>query len=200
MTPDERLRAWVCLAATEGLGSRALHALLTAFGSPEAVLDASATSLELHVPARIARALRGGGDAGQETLAWAATPGNHLLTWDDPDYPGTLLDVGDAPVLLYYKGRRGLLNAPAIAMVGSRNASPAVIRIAEEFAEALAAAGLTVVSGLALGIDAAAHRGALRAGPAGGSTIAIIGTGIDRVYPPRNRDIAHQLAEQGGIL
>ena len=202
MTPDERLRAWVRLAAAEGLGSRNLHALLSAFGAPEAVLDASAAELEQHVPARIARAIKSGGEgaAAAPALAWASLLGNHLLTWDDPDYPKALLDIGDAPALLYYKGRRELLNAPAIAMVGSRNASPAGIRTAEEFAEALAAAGLMIVSGLALGIDAAAHRGGLRAGPRGGSTIAIIGTGVDRVYPPRNRDIAHQLAEQGGIL
>lgn len=202
MTPDERLRAWVSLAAAEGLGSRHLHALLSAFASPEAVLDASTAALEQHVPARIARAIKSGGKgaAAAPALAWASLPGNHLLTWDDPDYPKALLDIGDAPVLLYYKGRRELLNAPAIAMVGSRNASPAGIRTAEEFAEALAGAGLTIVSGLALGIDAAAHRGALRAGLRGASTIAIIGTGVDRVYPPRNRDIAHQLAEQGGIL
>jgi DNA processing protein len=202
MMPDERLRAWVRLAAVDGLGNRNLHALLTAFGSPDAVLDASSASLELHVPARIARAINSGGDSAQvaPALAWANLPGNHLLTWDDTDYPRALLDIDDAPVLLYYKGRRSLLNAPAIAIVGSRNASPAGIKTAEEFAEALAVAGLTVISGLALGIDAAAHRGGLRAGPRGGSTIAIVGTGIDRIYPPRNRELAHQIAEQGGIL
>jgi DNA processing protein len=200
--PDERLRAWVRLAVVDGLGSRNLHALLTAFGSPEAVLDASSASVEQHVPARIARAIKNGDASGHaaRALAWAAAPGNHLLTWDDADYPKALLDIGDAPVLLYYKGRRNLLNAPAIAIVGSRNASPAGIKTAEEFAEALAAAGLTVISGLALGIDAAAHRGGLRAGLRSGSTVAIIGTGIDRIYPPRNRELAHQIAEQGGIL
>lgn len=202
MMPDERLRAWVRLAVVDGLGGRDLHALLTALGSPEAVLDASSASLEQHVPARIARAIKTGGDSGQggPALAWATEPGNHLLTWDDADYPQALLDIGEAPVLLYYKGRRSLLNAPAIAIVGSRNASPAGIKTAEGFAEALAAAGLTVISGLALGIDAAAHRGGLRAGPRSGSTLAIIGTGIDRIYPPRNRELAHQIAAQGGIL
>ena len=202
MMPDERLRAWVRLAGAEGLGSRTLHALLTAFGSPEDVLDASSAALELHVSARIARAIRNGDDSGlaARALDWSALPGNHLLSWDDPDYPRALLDIGEAPVLLHYKGRRELLNAPAIAMVGSRNASPSGIKTAEEFAEALASAGLTVISGLALGIDAAAHRGGLLAGPRGGSTVAVIGTGIDRIYPPRNRELAHRLAEQGGIL
>jgi DNA processing protein len=202
MMHDERLRAWIRLAAVDGLGDRNLHALLSAFGLPEAVLDASISSLEQHIPSRIARAIKGGGDPRlcESIFAWASALGNHLLTWDDADYPKALLDINDAPVLLYYKGRRNLLNTPAIAIVGSRNASPAGIKTAEEFAEALAAAGLTVISGLALGIDAAAHRGGLRAGPRSGSTIAVIGTGIDRVYPPRNRELAHQIAEQGGIL
>src|SRR5207249_1674269 len=111
-----------------------------------------------------------------------------------------LLQVGEAPALLYYKGRPELLNRPSIAIVGSRNGSPAGIRTAEEFAEALAGAGLTVVSGLALGIDAAAHRGGLRAGPRGGSTIAVIGTGIDRIYPAANGPLARQIAADGGML
>ena len=202
MPPDERLRAWIRLAAIEGLGSRGLAALLGAFGSPEAVLAAPSAALERHVAARVAQAIRSANHppASQPELEWAAEPGNHLLTWDDPDYPQPLLDIGDAPVLLYYKGRRELLNAPAIAVVGSRNASPSGIKTAEEFAEALAIAGLTIVSGLALGIDAAAHRGGLRAGAAGGSTIAVIGTGIDRIYPPRNRDLAHRISGAGGIL
>ena len=202
MMSDERLRAWVKLAAVDGLGNRALHALLTAFGSPEAVFRESSSSLEQHVPARTARAIRSDDTLGRVAppIAWASLPGNHLLTWDDADYPKGLLDIGDAPVLLYYKGRRELLNAPAIAIVGSRNGSPAGIKTAEEFAEALATAGLTIISGLALGIDAAAHRGGLRASLRGGSTIAVIGTGIDRIYPPRNRELAHQIAAHGGIL
>ena len=119
MMPDARLRAWVRLAAVDGLGGRNLHALLTAFGSPEAVLDASSASLEQYVPAQIVRAIKSGGVSGRgaPALAWATVPGNHLLTWDDADYPKALLDIGDAPVLLYYKGRRNLLNAPAIAIV-----------------------------------------------------------------------------------
>ncbi|MEP7083148.1 MAG: DNA-processing protein DprA [Betaproteobacteria bacterium] len=202
MQPDERLRAWVHIAAADGLGSRGVAALLGAFGSPEGVLAASTTALERLVSPGAARALRtpAAPEALGQVLEWAAVPGNHLLTWDDPDYPRSLLEIGDAPVLLYYKGRRELLNVGAVAVVGSRNASPAGIRTAESFAEALAAAGLTIVSGLALGIDAAAHRGGLQAGASGGSTIAVIGTGIDRIYPPRHRDLAHRIAAEGGIL
>ncbi len=203
MVPDRRLRAWVDLASVEALGNRDLHRLLTAFGSPEGVFDATVASLSSHVSAVLAQEIRGGNGGAERAAAaidWAAEPGNHLLTWDDPDYPKALLDIGDAPCLLYYKGRRDLLNAPALAVVGSRNASPSGTRTAEEFAEALAAAGLTIVSGMALGIDSAAHRGAMRAGPLGGSTVAVVGTGIDRIYPPRNRTLAHQIAEQGGLL
>lgn len=202
MTPDTRLQAWLRLAAIDGLGSRNLHALLTAYGSPEAVLNASSSSLEEHVPVRIARSIKSGAETehAARAMAWSAEPGNSLLTWDDADYPRALLDVGEAPVLLYYKGRRELLNVPALAIVGSRNASPTGVKTAEEFAEALASAGLTIISGMALGIDTAAHRGGLRAGPRSASTVAIIGTGIDRIYPPRNRELAHRIAEQGGIL
>jgi len=202
MIPDGRVRAWVTLAFVDQLGDRELHALLTGFGSPEAILEATPASLSRSVSTLLAEAIHSGArdDEVDRTLAWGAESGNHLLTWDDPDYPKSLLEIGESPVLLFYKGRRDLLNATSLAIVGSRNASPAGIRTAEEFAQALSAAGLTIISGLALGIDAAAHRGGLAAGPQGGSSIAVVGTGIDRIYPPANRPLAHQIAEQGGIL
>ena len=134
-------------------------------------------------------------------MAWATAAGNRLLAWDDPDYPRAFLELTDPPIVLFCKGNASLLNAPSLAMVGSRNASPAGLRTAEEFAESFTASGLNVVSGLALGIDAAAHRGALLGGDNSvASTIAIVGTGIDRVYPPRNRDLAHQIAQRGAII
>ena len=134
-------------------------------------------------------------------MAWATAAGNRLLAWDDPDYPRAFLELTDPPIVLFCKGNASLLNAPSLAMVGSRNASPAGLRTAEAFAESFAASGLNVVSGLALGIDAAAHRGALLGGDNSvASTIAIVGTGIDRVYPPRNRDLAHQIAQRGAII
>jgi len=203
MIPDGRIRAWVVLALIDGLGQRELHALLTAFGSPESIVDANTASLSRIVPAHVAGAIASGADAAEvdRVLAWAGEHGNHLLTWDDPDYPKSLLSIGDAPALLYYKGRRDLLNSPALAMVGSRNASPSGLRTAEEFATALADAGLTIISGLAQGIDAAAHRGGLAAtAPGAGSTLAIVGTGIDRIYPPSNGALARQIAERGGML
>ena len=133
----------------------------------------------------------------ERTLAWLREPGHDLVAWGDPDYPASLLEIGDPPPVLYCMGRRELLAQPAFAIVGSRNATPQGCADAEAFAAALSAAGLAIVSGLALGIDAAAHRGGLTGA---GSSIAVIGTGPDRVYPARNRDLAHELAARGLVL
>jgi DNA processing protein len=133
----------------------------------------------------------------QAAESWLAQPGNSLLTLADPDYPQALLEIADPPALLYCKGRRELLGQPALGIVGSRNATPQGLRDAEAFARALADAGLTIVSGLALGIDAAAHRGGLAGA---GASIAVIGTGLDRVYPARNQALARQLASDGLIV
>jgi DNA processing protein len=130
-------------------------------------------------------------------VEWLAEPGHELVALDDADYPRPLLEIGDPPPLLYCLGRRELLARPALAIVGSRNATPQGIADAEAFAAALSAAGLTIVSGLALGIDAAAHRGALTQA---GSSVAVVGTGLDRVYPARNRDLAHDLAARGLLV
>ncbi len=132
-----------------------------------------------------------------ETLAWLDQPGNSLLTLADADYPKPLLEIPDPPALLYCKGRRDLLGRPGLGIVGSRNATPQGLRDAEAFALSLSDAGLTIVSGLALGIDAAAHRGGLSGS---GSSIAVVGTGLDRIYPARNKALAHNLAEHGLIL
>ena len=129
--------------------------------------------------------------------AWLAQPGNSLMTLADEDYPKSLLEIADPPAVLYCKGRRSLLSQPCLGIVGSRNATPQGVRDAEAFAHALSDAGFTIVSGLALGIDAAAHRGGLAGA---GSSVAIIGTGLDRIYPARNKALAHQLAENGLIV
>jgi DNA processing protein len=131
------------------------------------------------------------------TLDWLADANHHLLSLDDPRYPCLLREIDDAPVLLYVAGRLDLLQRPALAMVGSRNPSALGAQTAEGFARGFSGAGLTVVSGLALGIDAAAHRGAL---DGAGSTIAVVGTGLDIVYPARNRDLAHQIARSGALV
>jgi len=120
-----------------------------------------------------------------------------LVAWDDPSYPPALLELTDAPPVLCYAGRRELLNGPAIAIVGSRNATPRGVEHAEAFARALSDAGFTVVSGLALGIDAGAHRGGLEGAA---SSIAVLGTGLDHIYPAANKPLARQLAAAGGVL
>lgn len=131
-------------------------------------------------------------------LEWCAEPGNHLLTLADEDYPQSLLDIADPPIVLYAKGNPALLNRAAIAMVGARSATAQGLANAEAFALSFSDSGFTIVSGLALGIDAAAHRGALAGG--GGSTIAVIGTGADRIYPASNASLARDIAEHGVII
>jgi DNA processing protein len=136
-------------------------------------------------------------DLLEPALTWLEDSFNHIVTLGDSDYPKALLNITDPPLLLYVKGRRDLLNCTALAIVGSRRATPQGINNAEEFAKSLSDAGLCIVSGMAHGIDAAAHRGGLR-GP--GSSIAVVGTGLDKVYPAANRDLAHALAGQGALI
>jgi DNA processing protein len=129
--------------------------------------------------------------------AWLQQDGNAVLPFDHPAYPAALRDIGGAPLLLYVKGNRALLARRALAVVGARNASRQGMQNAERLAQALSEAGLTIVSGLALGIDAAAHAGGL-AGP--GSTVAVLGTGADRIYPARNGALARRIAAQGCLV
>ena len=191
--------AWLRLTLISGLGPVALRSLLREFGAPDRVLAARSAELGRFVAPEIASRISAGGDAegAQRALAWLADSANHLVTLGDADYPELLLQTADPPPLLYVKGRRELLRRPALAIVGSRNATAQGIANAEDFARALSDAGVTIVSGLALGIDAAAHRGGL-AGAA--SSIAIVGTGLDVVYPARNRDLAHELAVRGALV
>ncbi len=191
--------SWLRLTLTRGLGNAALRALLVEYGSPEQVLAARHADLKRFVAADVAALLANGGNAddAQLALAWLADPTNYIVTLGDADYPQLLLQTADPPPLLYAKGRRDLLNCAALAIVGSRNATAQGIANAEIFARALSDAGITIISGLALGIDAAAHRGGL-AGTA--SSLGVVGTGLDVVYPARNRDLAHQLAAQGALV
>jgi DNA processing protein len=195
----EEARDWLRLAAIPGLGGASQRLLLKAFGLPEAIFSASAAALAAVVGETLARRVAEAPDeaALEAGLAWLAEPGNHLLTLADPDYPPRLLDTDDPPPLLYVKGRVDLLAQPALAVVGSRNGSRQGEQNALAFASALSSSGLTVVSGLALGIDTAAHRGGLAGA---GSTVAVIGTGPDRIYPARNADLAREIAAQGAIV
>lgn len=199
MEIDARVEAWASLQLTDGLGTRAVFDLLKAFGGADEVRAASRASLTRFVPAELADAIHRGPESAtlDRTLNWVAANGHWLIAWDDPGYPRTLLSLPDPPPVFLYVGERALLNRPALAIVGSRNATPRGREHAEAFAAALSDAGLTIVSGLALGIDASAHRGGLAGA---GRSVAVIGTGPDRVYPAANKALAQELARSGGLL
>lgn len=198
----EELAAWIRLDQTVGVGPAIARRLLGSIGLPQEIFAAAFGTLSKVVPEQLARALLSPPDARlQELIArtqeWVAQPGNAVVTLADSAYPASLLEIPDPPVMLYAKGRLALLQAHAIAIVGSRHATGEGLGNAERFGAALSEVGLTVVSGLALGIDAAAHQGGLRGI---GSTVAVIGTGADLVYPARNRDLAHRIAAEGCIV
>ncbi|MES2182357.1 MAG: DNA-processing protein DprA [Pseudomonadota bacterium] len=190
---------WISLSNIHGLGSQTFCQLLKAFGSPVNVYAASRQQLKEVVSEKIAAEITKGvdEDALIDVLHWLTQPNNHLVTLADSHYPKVLLDTADPPPFLYAKGNLALLNQPSIAIVGSRNASVQGEKNAEAFARDLCGYGLCIVSGLALGIDGAAHRGALQAN---GATIAVVGTGLDIVYPAKHRDLAHQIVERGLII
>jgi DNA processing protein len=195
---DRSLAAWLRLTLVPGIGPESQRHLLAAFGPPERIFAASRSELRGIVGKKADLLLdTDNQDAVARALAWASQPGNAVLPLGDANYPQLLLESADPPTLLYAKGRLELLNRPAVAIVGSRNATPQGIQDAETFARSLAADGLTIVSGLALGIDGAAHRGAVGQP---GSTIAVIGTGADRIYPSRHKELALQLARDGVII
>ncbi|MBN9226026.1 MULTISPECIES: DNA-processing protein DprA [Legionella] len=134
----------------------------------------------------------------QEDLNWlAAADEHHILTWDSPEYPALLKEITDPPVVLYAKGQLACLKQPTLAVVGSRNPTITGSENARQFAKAIASHGITIVSGLALGIDAEAHQGCL---DARGQTIAVLGTGIDQIYPYRHRGISLQIAQNGLLI
>jgi DNA processing protein len=192
---------WLTLTQLPGVGQRRQLDLLQAFGSIEALFAAPPFQLERYLPDNrdAVRAIVDGldGAARDRALVWLATPRHHLVTWADDDYPRLLREIADPPLALYVVGDRAVLARPQIAIVGSRNCSPAGRENAQLFARTLAHAGLAITSGLALGIDGAAHKGAL---DGGGVTIAVTGTGLDRVYPARHRDLAHAIAQRGALI
>ncbi|HKN60565.1 MAG TPA: DNA-processing protein DprA [Candidatus Acidoferrales bacterium] len=200
MEPDQYL-GWLALALTPGLGARMAGKLLGQFGSPDAIFNASLTALEgQRLPAAVAQAIhtrRPLSDAAKE-LAQAQAAGCRLLTWDEPEYPSRLREIYDPPPLLYVLGNVELLNRHALAIVGARRPTPYGNQMAERLAKDLAARGLVIASGLARGIDASAHRGALSSGS--GSTIGVLGCGIDVVYPKENKKIFEEIERRGAII
>lgn len=200
MATDTELASWVALSQIPGLGNESLRRLLHAFGSPEQIFETPASHLRNIVKPAVASTIACGIDASilERLELWLQEDSrNGVITLADTDYPRALLNISNPPALLYCKGRRELLSSSCIAVVGSRNATAQGLRNAETFAAALSTAGLCVVSGMAHGIDAAAHRGGLHTSA---SSIAVVGTGLDKVYPAANRDLAHALADDGLLL
>lgn len=198
----DELAAWLRLLLSPGIGRAGARSLLAAFGSPQGVFDASPAQRRDCIGAALGAALdTEPGDLAQSLdrlKAWLdGGPARDWVSLGDPRFPRALLQTADPPLLLYTIGRSELLNTPCLAIVGSRNPTPQGAENARAFAEQLGRAGLSVVSGMALGIDGAAHTGALAAGAA---TIAVVGTGLDRVYPRANRELAHRIAERGLIV
>lgn len=197
------LRAWCALLRAPGVGSKTYHALLEAFGSPEAFFHASKAELRKRLPQANIDKLSAwqamlNDSAVNADLDWLAQGGGrHIISLHDPAYPPLLREIADAPPLLFVHGDASLLASAQIAIVGSRNATEPARRTCHAFAQAFVQAGLTVTSGLALGIDGAAHEGALQGG---GKTIAVVGTGLDRVYPARHHELAHRISAQGAIV
>jgi len=199
MNDEPGLASWLQLTLTPGLGAAAIRGMLREFGLPENVLARARSDLSRFATSAALDALYSGAveAAVGRAMEWLAQPQHFVINLADARYPRGLLEIPDPPVLLYAAGRLDLLQGAALAVVGSRNASVQGESNAESFARAFSEAGLTIVSGLAVGIDAAAHRGGL-AGV--GSTIAVLGTGIDVVYPRKNAELTRRVAEQGLLV
>ncbi|MGQ0701349.1 MAG: DNA-processing protein DprA [Panacagrimonas sp.] len=199
LMPPEELRGWLRLIRTPGLGARPLLDLIERFGSVAAALESGPSAWTALGISRLVWDAQQAVDVGliETDFAWCSTERRGLLVHGDPRYPQRLREITHAPPALFYRGDIELLGLPQIAIVGSRNATPQGLETAEGFAAELARRGLVVTSGLALGIDGAAHRGALSAS---GHTIAVCATGLDRVYPARHRTLAEEIDRTGLLV
>ena len=198
----QEFAAWFRLLETPGVGRGTARRLLAACGSPEGVFATHSALLRDIAGAAVAQALTGTppefAQRLQLALAWlGGAPDRQVLAPGDAAFPPLLLQTADPPLLLYVQGDASRLAQAAVAVVGSRHPTPQGSQNAKAFAAALGAHGYVVVSGLATGIDAAAHEGALSAAA---GTVAVVGTGLDRVYPPRHRDLAHRIAGHGALV
>jgi DNA processing protein len=195
----EELSAWALLLRTPGINrERVALALQSVASAAELVRAPDATLAKLGIPENARLALRAAdSEALAADLEWLAAPNHHLLPSTATHYPPLLADTAGAPAALYVRGSTGILSTPQLAIVGSRNPTASGRETAFEFAAHLARCGLTITSGLAEGIDAAGHRGALAAG---GSTVAVCGTGLDRVYPEQHSELADAIAVSGALI
>ena len=201
---DEERYAWLRLTLEPGVGPVTARHLLVAFGLPQDIFGASASALMKVVPQKQALQLTSSVDSAIDTLIkrtfdWLARPNHHIITLADEQYPALLLDTADPPPLLYVDGDPAVLSRPGLAVVGARSATPAGTDNAFAFARHLSQAGWGIISGLAQGIDGAAHEGALASGEPL-ATIAVMGTGINRVYPAAHKELAMRIRERGALV
>jgi DNA processing protein len=195
MEDKDKLRYWLALLHAPGVGAVRFSELLQQAGSPEQLFHHPSL---VNTPAELQTYLRNPDwTAVEKDFAWLGQGDCHILALDDPAYPPLLRELHDAPPLLFVRGDPQQLHNPQLAVVGSRNPSVIGKETAYAFSRSLAGAGMVITSGLALGIDSSSHQGAV---DGGGQTIAVFGTGLDRVYPARNRDLAHAIVETGGAL
>jgi len=199
VTDYGELAAWIELSLIPGLGGQTLRSLLSEFGLPHRILGASREQLSRVVTGETVARIRERGSLArvESALAWASHSGHAVITLADSEYPRQLLEIPDPPILLYASGKLPLLSSPALAVVGSRNATPQGLKNAHDFARALSDAGLTIVSGMALGVDTAAHRGGLEGTS---STVAVLGTGIDITYPRSNGPLSAAISARGALV
>ncbi|MEW8069247.1 MAG: DNA-processing protein DprA [Candidatus Thiodiazotropha sp.] len=197
-TSPSDTEAWLLVGLASGIGSRYFQRLLNHFGEPRSILGATRQELaELGIPnPAIDSLLAQNRNRIRASLEWLTDSNHQLLTFNDKDYPTFLRQIDAPPPLLFLIGDKQLLHQPQLAIVGSRNPTATGLENAHEFARCLAAAGFCITSGLAQGIDGAAHSGALKSG----STIAVMGTGADRIYPGSHKDLAHQIADQALLI
>lgn len=202
MNKNEELESWIRLWRVSGIGSKKFQLLLDHFDSPVAALAASTSQLtQAGLSQKDANNIldqKNNDDAAKLDLEWLeASDKHHIITLNSPEYPQRLKQINDAPALLYVHGNLSILRDPQLSIVGSRNPTQSGHNNAYEFAKHLGQTGLCITSGLALGVDGAAHQGAI---DGNGPTIAIIATGIDRVYPAKHRELAHKIVESGAIV
>ncbi|MGI9278912.1 MAG: DNA-processing protein DprA [Endozoicomonas sp.] len=200
----QQLRKWLLLSFQTGLGAVRFNALIREFGSADAILSASYQELRIGLPEKLAAQLSANPETPEiiERLNhcrnWLeSSKAHHIITLQSSQYPAALKELSDPPPLLYVIGNIDLLNEPQLAMVGSRRPTPQARRLAQELARDLSRKGLIITSGMALGIDAAAHQGVLGSY---GSTIAVLGTGVDVVYPRSHGDLYQAIAMQGAVV
>ncbi len=196
---QQKYRYWLMLARTPGVGTKTYSKLVAQFGSPEAIFAVSPSDLAaIGLKTKSLNFLKSPDWSLLDAdFSWAEQDLAHILTLDDDRYPALLREISDPPPVLYVYGQLSALSLNPFAIVGSRNPSKTGSETAFAFAKHLSTMGFSIVSGLALGIDAASHEGALAAN---GATIAVMGTGLDRVYPAKHKDIAHKMTEKGALI